>query len=218
MKNVFLKDRFGESERWLRYHKEVASFLKGYCVLPDLEKEKNVKVIYASPNSAYVKYIVPMLNGQSETPILTFLLESEEMTQDIAPFMRANTITSRDSNGNLVLNKIKHPIIKSLRYTCNLFTNTKTQADLLLTRMELECNSFLPFNIKVNNKNSQLYMKDVKNDSQINISVGEKRVETSSFTIEIPRAYISQTEVVSNADEIKEIKAYIGLEGYTEEI
>lgn len=215
MKNKYVTDKNSLDTRWLGYHKEIKDFLSNYAVLSDLEKEKNVKVVYSSPSNAFVKHITPLINGQTEKPVLTYVLESEEMIDNVGPFMNPVSFYFTESRTKA---EMKHPIIKELNYTCNLFTKTMTQADAILTRLEMECNTFRPYIIKVNNKTSDIYLSEIKNNTNINVGAGENRLIFYSFNIKVPRAYISPVEVTNNIPIVDEVKTYIGIEQEQEQV
>ena len=113
---------------------------------------------------SFVKHITPLINGQTEKPVLTYVLESEEMIDNVGPFMNPVSFYFTESRTKA---EMKHPIIKELNYTCNLFTKTMTQADAILTRLEMECNTFRPYIIKVNNKTSDIYLSEIKNNTNM---------------------------------------------------
>ena len=207
-------DYDAESVRWMGYHIALKNFFEGVAGLPNVPKNegelygKNVKVIYATPSSAFAKYVVPMINGLAQRPIITYYLSSEETLNEVAgtPFL-INRYVYKDEEGGFKQVSFRRPLMKSLTYTCTIFTNKMSDCDYILTLLELNCDKFKPYSCKVNGRPAQFYLDDVKTGTPTDYE-GKKFI-SSSFTMTTPLASIFPAEIETDVDVIKRVNAYL---------
>ena len=213
MKNVLIEYDV-ENVRWMGYHTALKGFFESVAGLPNVPKNedehdgKNVKVIYATPSSAFTKYVMPLLNGLTQRPIISFYLSNEETINEVSgsPFIIHN-LYYNDKDGNMVRESFSRPLMKSLTYTCNIFTTKMSDCDYLLTLLEMACNKFRPFNCKVNGRPAQFYLDDVKTGTPTDYE-GKKFI-SSSFEITVPLASVFPSEIETDVGVIKKINAYL---------
>lgn len=214
MKNLMI-DYDAESVRWMGYHMALKKFFESVAGLPNIPANeedgvygKNVKVIYATPSSAFTKYVMPMINGLTQRPIITYYLSGEETINDVSgsPFL-INNFFYEDGHGGYIKKSFTRPLMKSLTYTCNIFTTKMSDCDYILTLLELNCNKFRPFSCRVNNKPTQFYLDNVETGTPTDYE-GKKFI-SSSFTVTVPLAMIAPVEIETNVDVIKSIYAYL---------
>jgi len=219
MKNVMI-EYDAESVRWMGYHMALKKFFESVADLPNVpvndEKpfEKNVKVIYATPSSAFTKHVVPLVNGLTQRPIISYYLSSEETLNEVAgtPFL-INKFYDVDENGNATKISFTRPLMKSLTYTCNIFTTKMSDCDYLLTLLELNCNKFKPYSCKVNGRPTQFYLDDVETSTPTDYE--GKKLISSTFKISTPLASIFPAEIETDSAIIKKINAYLSGEVVT---
>ena len=220
MKNVLI-EYDAENVRWMGYHTALKGFFESVAGLPNFPKNesehdgKNVKVIYATPSSAFAKYVMPLINGLAQRPIITFYLSGEETIDEVSgsPFIIHN-IYYEGKDGNMVKESFSRPLMKSLTYTCNIFTTKMSDCDYLLTLLEIACNKFKPFYCKVNGRPAQFYLDNVETGTPTDYE-GKKFIN-SSFKITVPLASVFPSEIETDVDVIKKINAYLA--GETEVI
>lgn len=213
MKNLLI-DYDAESVRWMGYHTALKSFFEAVAGLPNIpanEKDgsgKNLKVIYATPSSAFTKHVTPMVNGLTQRPIISYYLSSEETIDEVAgsPFIIHN-VFSDDGNGGFVKRSFTRPLMKRLTYTCNIFTTKMSDCDYVLTLLELNCNKFKPFSCRVNGKPAQFYLDNIETGTPTDYE-GKKFV-SSSFNVTVPLAMIAPVEIETDVDVIKTIHTYL---------
>lgn len=207
MKNLLI-DYNAESVRWMGYHAALKRFFEDTANLPNVPDDKNVRVIYATPSSAFTKHVIPLINGQTQRPIISFYLSSEETVQDVAgtPFL-INKFYNTDEKGNATKISFSRPLMKSLTYTCNIFTTKMSDCDYLLTLLELRCNKFKPFSCKVNGRPTQFYLDDVETTTPTDYE-GKKFI-SSTFKVSTPLASIFPAEIETDAAVIKNIYSYL---------
>ncbi len=213
MKNLLI-EYDAENVRWMGYHTALKKFFEGVAGLPNVPKNeddvygRNVKIIYATPSSAFTKYVMPMVNGLTQRPIISYYLSREETIDDVAgsPFLIHN-IYYRDKEGKMVKESFTRPLMKSLTYTCNIFTTKMSDCDYLLTLLELACNKYRPYSCTVNGRPAQYYLDNVETGTPTDYE-GKKFI-SSSFTITVPLASIFPSEIETDVGVIERINAYL---------
>lgn len=195
MENVYFEDMSGPI-RWQKYHKAIFTFLKQFSSLPKVEEDRNTQVHYASLDSPYIDKMKEIVNGVGTKPLLVFKLADEKMLSYTVPFMVPFLYFQKNNNNGFDSYKAQSPIMKELTYDCALLTTNEKEAYYILDRIEFASNSFKHYETKVNGSPTQLYVENVKDETQINISAGDKRKYLYSFTIRIPKAImqIQETE------------------------
>ena len=213
MKSVMMKYD-AESVRWMGYHTAVKNFFESVASLPNIPGYKgvgsdsqNVKVIYATPSSAFTKYVMPMVNGLTQRPIITFYLSSEETINELAgtPFL-INQVYYKEGD-DYRRASFRRPLMKSLTYTCNIFTTKMSDCDYILTLLELSCDKFKPYSCRVNGRPTQFYLDNVETGTPTDYE-GKKFI-SSSFVITTPMASIFPAEIETDVDVIKTINTYL---------
>lgn len=211
MKTVLPDDYTTISVRWQSYHMAIKKFLEGVAGLPGIPKEKNVKIVYATPSTAYVKQIIPMLNGLTERPIITFYQSSENFVEDGGggTYFKTFELYNKKEDGGLEKVSFNHPVIKELEYTCDMFTTKMSDADYLLTLLECNCNKYKPYSCKVNGRPAQFYLDDITNETPIAAESGEKKLVHVSFKMRTPWAVIMPVEIETDVAVIEKINTYL---------
>lgn len=213
MKNLLI-EYDAENVRWMGYHTALKGFFESVAGLPNTPQNedgangKNVKVIYATPSSAFTKYVMPLINGLAQRPIISFYLSGEETIDDVSgsPFLIHN-LYYKDKDGNMVKESFTRPLMKSLTYTCNIFTTKMSDCDYLLTLLEMACNKFRPFSCRVNGRPAQFYLDGVETGTPTDYE-GKKFI-SSSFTITVPLASVFPSEIETDIGVIEKINAYL---------
>lgn len=219
MKNVLIEYDV-ENVRWMGYHTALKGFFESVAGLPNVPKNenehdgKNVKVIYATPSSAFTKHVMPLLNGLTQRPIITFYLSEEETLDEVSgTFALINRYYYKDEDGDVKKVSFSRPLMKSLTYNCNIFTTKMSDCDYLLTLLEVNCNKFKPFSCKVNGRPAQFYLDNVKTGTPTDYE-GKKYIN-SSFEVTVPLASIFPAEIETDINVIKRINAYLNGDSLT---
>jgi hypothetical protein len=191
--------------RWKNYSIAIKDFLEKNCNLPDISEDRNLKVVYATPSTAFAKHIIPMINGETTRPIITFTLSGEEGVREIStpyPFFTQPVGTEGD------ILKYQVPISKTLTYKCDLFTTTQTEADTILTQVEVGAWEHRPYYTKVDGQATEVISKNFVNESVLNPSSGKKKVIHHSFNLIVLKAmiFVVREEKIGT---VKKINTYI---------
>lgn len=179
-----------EISRWKNYGQAIKDFFISTCRLPDVPGERNISIVYATPSTAFAKYIIPIINGESARPVITFSLTGEESVNETPAPYHTNEIRA----GYRETVKFQPPILKQLTYRCDLFTTTQSESDTLLTQIELSSWEKRPYYTRVDGQGTDLFSSGFANETVLNPTVGSKKIIHHSFNIVIPRAYIFLTK------------------------
>lgn len=220
MNNIIL-EYDTENIRWMGYHTALKGFFENVAGLPQVpknEKEgfgKNIKVVYATPSSAFTKYVIPMVNGLTQRPIITFYLSNEETLETVAgsPFIIHRYYVRNEGEDTFTKTSFTRPLMKSLTYTCNIFTTKMSDCDYMLTLLELRSNKYKPYSCKVNGRPAQFYIDNIKTGTPTDYE-GKKFI-SSSFDVTVPLASIFPAEIETDDTIIKTINAYLSDEVVT---
>lgn len=194
--------------RWMGYHTGLKKFFDNTAKLPNLPKgEKNVNVIYSSPSSAFTKYVVPMVNGKTQYPVVSFSLASEETLDEVGNVFKTYKLYQKEKDGSYTSYSFSQPLIKRLNYKCNIFATKMTDCDYLMTMLECSCNKFKPYSCVVNGRPAQFYLDNVEPSNQVEYE-GKKFIKCS-FDVYVARAMILPVEIERDEAVIKKITTYL---------
>lgn len=186
------------------------SFLEKHSQIPDVHKDKNTTVVYATPKSAYAKYIIPMINGRATVPVISFTLTEETDYPNVGSMYPVYSMKGDTEREEL---RFRHPIMKSLKYKCDLYTLTIRESDTILTQLEHFSNARRPYYTKVDGQGVEYYLKDITIETVLNPESGNNKIIHNSFTIEVPQAklFLVEKEEIGIVKEIKTKVSYGGL-------
>ncbi len=111
------------------YSRAIKSFLEKVVYLKRFSKDKQPKIYYSTPRRAWAKYVSPIINGFSDTPIITFNLLDPE------PIFAQNTFASLRTEHETDSNKYSYhygPTIWKLPYKITIWAATMDDMDTLL--------------------------------------------------------------------------------------
>lgn len=207
--NAFLVSE-ENSYRWKKISAGLKTFLEKHSQLPDVHKDKNTVVIYATPKSAYAKYIIPMINGRTTVPVISFTLTEESDYEHMGSLYPVYSMRGETEREEI---RFRHPIIKSLKYKCDLYTLTIKESDIILTQLEHFSNSRKPYYTKIDGQGVEYYLKDVTIETVLNPESGNNKIIHNSFTIEVPQAklFLVEKEEIGIVKEVNTKVSYGGL-------
>lgn len=207
--NAFLVSE-ENSYRWKKISMGLKDFLEKHSQLPDVHKDKNTVVIYATPKSAYAKYIIPMINGRTTVPVISFTLTEESDYEHMGSLYPVYSMRGETEREEI---RFRHPIIKSLKYKCDLYTLTIKESDIILTQLEHFSNSRKPYYTKIDGQGVEYYLKDVTIETVLNPESGNNKIIHNSFTIEVPQAklFLVEKEEIGIVKEVNTKVSYGGL-------
>lgn len=191
------------SYRWRKYSTTLKDFLETSGKLPDVVDERNLKVVYATPKAAFAKYIIPMINGKTTLPIISFTLSEEtnvRETPSLFPVFEFRGEKERESF------KFRHPLTKQLVYKCDLYTLTIRESNIILTQLEHLANEFKPYYTKVDGQGTEYFLSSITPETILNPDAGKVKVIHHSFTITVPQAKLFLVEKEDNNGVVKEIR------------
>lgn len=198
-----------KSYRWKKHSEVLKSFLERHSKLPDVHKDKNTVVVYATPKSAYAEYIIPMINGRTRVPVITFSLSEESPYPHMGSMYPVYSMKGRTEREEV---KFRHPIIKTLKYKCDLYTLTIKESDIILTQLEHFSNPHRPYYTKIDGQGVEYFLKDVGIETILNPDSGNNKIIHNTFSIEVPQAKLILVER-EEIGMVKEIKTKISYGG-----
>lgn len=202
-----------ENTRWVSYGKAVAVFLETFGKLVDVPEERNTTVAYATPSTAWAKNIIPMINGETKRPFISFSLTSEESVNETSLVYPYFHTPIKDENGNIRMFKFRAPIIKELTYKCDVFASTRSEIDMILNNIEFQAWEKRPYYTKVNGRGTEIIMKNISDATELNPNQGALKIQHCSFELIILRAMIFPAEE-EEVGVIKKINIEGNLVGY----
>lgn len=198
------------SYRWKKHGDVLKSFLERNSRLPDTHEKNNTVVVYATPKAAYAKYIIPMINGRTTVPVISFTLEEETPYENVGPMMPVFSMRGETEREEI---RFRHPIIKSLKYKCDLYTLTIRQANTILTQLEHASNHLRPYYTKIDGQGVEYFLKDITVETVLNPESGNNKIIHNSFNVEVPQAklFLVEKEEIGIVKEIRTKVSYGGL-------
>lgn len=185
---------------FLQYGKEVKKYLKNNLYLDRYPEDENVNVFYASPPRAFVKFIVPVINGSTINPVVTFYLAGMEYAQgeNLLGFVKETSVS-----GNTYTEQFA-PLIFKLTYKVNIFTSNEIDADILQYQALAKAPVNRPHAFGIDGQWGTLTAANPSNDTDIQPGEVQDKVSKRSLDLVIPRAYLP-VEYVQSRGIIEEI-------------
>lgn len=169
------------------YTLAVKKFLEQTCYLEKLPDESNVAVYPIQPEKAFTKFIIPVINGSNLNPTITF---------NISPQMQ---YLDNENNLGFVKQRIvknsfvryKEPeLVYELIYNINVFTKTKTQADVLLYQVMNASNRNKKAVLRIENQFVELEATNPRDETDLMPGEAADILFKHAFDLRIPRAYL----------------------------
>jgi len=169
------------------YTSGIKKFLEKTCYLNKLAHDQNVVVFVIQPEKAFVKFLIPIINGTNLNPTITFSYSPtiEYLDgQNILGFVKQRKV--KDS----FVRYTKPELIYSLIYTVNIFTKTKTQADVLLYQILNEASRNAKSAFKIDGQWVEIEAINPRDETNILPAEASDVSFQHSVDLKIPRAYL----------------------------
>lgn len=117
-----------------KYSIEVKRWLNAIFHIPRLDSTRaSVKIVYATPERAIAKYVVPLRNKQTDIPIIGFYLASQVYNPEKNTVVEnLETIKYKDNN---IAKRLKPLQTYSLTYVINIWTKLQMDMDIVLYQL-----------------------------------------------------------------------------------
>jgi hypothetical protein len=174
-----------EFELFRLYSKEVKNFLKENLYLSRYPIDENVTVEYATPPRAFVKFLVPVINGGNLNPTVTFYLESMEYLdgENLLGFVRQYRL-----NGDRY-EHVSAPLIYKLNYKAVIMVATPSDGDILQFQLLAAGRKNKKHWSKVDGQWTEIVSGNPVDETSPEPGEADK-VYKRSVSVSIPRAYL----------------------------
>ncbi len=124
-----------------QYSVEVKKWLQAILHIPRLDStDASVKVVYATPERAIAKYVVPIRNKQTDIPVVGFYLAGIAYSSEKNTAVEnLETIYDKDNN---IASRMKPLQVYALTYVVNIWTKLQMDMDIVLYQLLTQ---FTPF-------------------------------------------------------------------------
>lgn len=174
-----------EFELFRLYSREVKNFLKSTLHLSRYPINENVTVEYATPPRAFVKFLVPVINGGNLNPTVTFYLESMEYVENENLLGFARQYRTVDET----FEHVSAPLIYKLNYKAVIMVATPSDADILQYQLLYSARKNKKHWSKLDGQWVEIMVNNPVDESPTEPGENDK-IYRRSVGISIPRAYL----------------------------
>jgi len=170
------------------YSRAVKTYLQEKCFLTRYPKDKNVLVIYATPERAFSKYLYPIINSDQVQPIVSFHLSGIQYAQgeNLLGFVKGyNYISS-------TLKTETYPplLIYKLTYGITIRTIVMSDADILLYQILSTTSMNKKYWTMVDGQWMEMSSTEPRDETNLEPGEVQDRVIRYGMDLIIPRAYL----------------------------
>lgn len=174
-----------EYDLFVSYGRRTKEFLKKVFYLNRYPPTENTEIAYVSPSRAFVKYLVPIINGGNINPTITFYFDGAEYleNENLLGFVKEY----KEVNGKI--KGVPAPLIYKLNYKVKIMCATPTDSD----RLAYQILAYARKNNKMAEHFDGQWIEWYANslNEEMNPEPGlEDRVYSRSLMLTIPRAYL----------------------------
>lgn len=190
-----------EFELFRLYSKEVKNFLKSSLFLSRYPVDENVTVEYATPPRAFVKFLVPVINGGNLNPTVTFYLDSMEYLEgeNLLGFVKQSKL-----NGTKY-EMVSAPLIYKLNYKAVIMVATPSDGDVLQFQLLAAARKNKKHWSKLDGQWVEIVAHSPVDESPAEPAENDK-VYRRSVMITVPRAYLPMEYITSGIIEQVNVK------------
>jgi len=212
------------------YAVAMKSMFNQLLYLKRFSQEKQPKIYYSTPRRAWAKYVQPIVNGASETPICTFYLNGMTPVQGETMGGFVTTYEENPENEDEYTYSFS-PSLWRLNYTVTIWSKTMTDMDNMLSQILIMTMSPKTWAAKVDGAWAEFVTESVAFEDEMEPGDAVDKVYRRSVTMYVRRAYLPREsftvgkikqintslelleDVGSNAGEYIEATSDIDLEG-----
>lgn len=172
---------------FMDYSLKVRDFLRDNLYLSSYPEDKNVGVYYSTPARAYAKFLVPVINGDTLYPKVTFRLTGYERTQGQSPngyFKLTKTI------GDDEYQEIRHPLVYSLTYRVTFWAAQQADMDILTYQAITAAPFERKYPITVDGQWGEICTQNFSDEGSMDPGEAQDISYRNGFDITINRAYL----------------------------
>ena len=179
-----------EYSLFVLYGRAVKNYIKKNTYLARYgdRPEDGINVSYASPPRAFVKYLVPVINGANLNPTITFYLTNIEYSdkENLLGFATERTLNLTNSTATYV----PAPIICKLTYKIMIMVANELDADVLQYQLMANAPFKRPYAFGIDGQWATGYCTNPTNETNIDPGEVQDKVSRRSLDFIVPRAYL----------------------------
>lgn len=172
------------------YTLAIKTWLERTCYLNRLPHDKNVNIYPIQPERAFVKFVIPIINGSTLNPTITYNISPQIQyleNQNNLGFVRDRRVLK-----NTV--KYKKPeLVYELTYQVNILTKTKMQADVLLFQIMDAANKNQKAALRVQNQWAEIEAMNPRDETDLMPGEAQDLMFRHAIDLRIPRAMIPRS-------------------------
>jgi len=187
-----------------QYSKALKQWFYDNCYLQRYPKDKNILVVYSTPERAFAKYMYPVLNGQLYRPLISFHLVSSSYTGgNNLGFVNEYKYNTT----NNIVTVVRPLLVYKLEYKVTIHTILMSDADILVYQMLTSANKDEAGVVKVDGQWAEIVAEN--NTDETNLEPGEVQDRILRYGVDftIRRAYLPKP--TSELEAIKEVQVEI---------
>jgi hypothetical protein len=167
----------------------VKKFLQDSLWLTRYPTEQNVGVFYATPERAFIKLIVPIINGGNLYPTISVYLSGMEPAQGQTPGGYFKKFRPSENHEN-VFEEYAHPLVYQLTYRTTLWTSLQSDMDILLYQAIVAAPQNRKYSTVVDGQWLEIEVKTPTTESTLDPGDARDISFRYGFDIVVPRAYL----------------------------
>jgi hypothetical protein len=212
---MFIKTKPSEFNLFVEYGRLTKKLLEEAMHLSRYPDNENVDVLFLTPSRAYVRILIPVLNGGNLNPTVTFsydsfeYLENENLGGYFGENKRINDTTWR---------KVPAPLIYKINFKVYINTATPMDADVMQYQLLAYCRKNKPMAKFLDGQWIEWVASGPVDDAPIEPGL-EDKIAKRSLTLSIRRAYLpvdfATYGTVEEINTTVELVEGLAEEGYT---
>lgn len=172
--------------RW--YSKAIKEWLNENLYISRYPQDQNVLVTYMTPPRAFVKFIVPIINGMTIQPTVAFHLSNMRYIpeQNHLGFVRHHNYIE----GSKIVEEVKPPMIYELTYSLILYTILQSDMDVLIYQALTEADPHAKAVKMVDGQWAEIRAGDPRDETTLEPGDAQDKVIRFGLDLTVPRAYL----------------------------
>lgn len=196
---------------FMNYSLSVRNFLRKALYLSAYPADKNVEVYYATPPRAFTRFVIPVINGATLHPTITFRLATTERAANQTPngFAKQSIII-----GDNRYREVRHPLVYELNYRATCWVTRQADMDILMYQATVAAPFNRKYAVKVDGQWAELEVANITDETNLDPGEAQDVSRRFAFDIKIPRAYlpldyVDHTGIIKRVDISLEDKNFI---------
>jgi len=170
------------------YSVAIKKFLIENCYLSRYPRNENILVSYMTPPRAFVKFVIPIINGAPTQPVISFHLSGYERqsNQSHLGFVKENQYISETS----IVKSVPAPLIYKLTYSLIIYTRLQSDMDVVLYQILTAADPNKKGIDIVDGQWTEIGATDPRDETTLEPGDAQDKVIRFGLDLYVPRAYL----------------------------